>query len=125
MATTYIKAKQGDPAAIAALGANPNAKTDMTGEAGFVAEYYQNAVKDADIISLGMGNGNFGVFALGRLMEAIGFGESDKDAAAAEAMIYDAAHPSRAASVHPHRKQATQRVFVFVDYRHYLCSNLP
>ena len=38
-----------------------------------VAEYYQTAVKEADIISLGMGNGNFGVFMFGRITDAIGF----------------------------------------------------
>ena len=48
-----------------------------------VAEYYQNSVKDADIISLALGNGNFGVFAFGRIMEAIGFSGEP-----AEAMIY-------------------------------------
>lgn len=38
-----------------------------------VAEYYQTSVKEADIISLGMGNGNFGVFMFGRITDAIGF----------------------------------------------------
>jgi len=42
-------------------------------EAVIVAEYAQNAVKEADVISLGMGNGNFGVFMFGRILEAIGF----------------------------------------------------
>lgn len=50
-----------------------------------VAEYYQESVKNADVISLGMGNGNFGVFAFGRIMEAIGFGEGEP----ADAMIYN------------------------------------
>ena len=88
IAATYILAKQGNPDAIAALADNPNAHTSMSGEAGLVAEYYQSSVKDADIISLSIGNGNFGVFALGRLMEAIGFGEEDKEAAASKAMLY-------------------------------------
>lgn len=39
-----------------------------------VAEYFQDAVADADIVSNGIGNGNFGVFILGRIEEAIGFG---------------------------------------------------
>ncbi|MBQ8292902.1 MAG: hypothetical protein IJX78_03725 [Bacilli bacterium] len=34
----------------------------------------QEAVKDADIISIGSGNSNFGVFLLGRIMNCIGFG---------------------------------------------------
>lgn len=90
VAVNYILAKQGNADAIAALVANPNARKNMQGEAGFLAEYYQTAVRDADIISLGMGNGNFGVFAFGRIMEAIGFGVAaeDKDAAAMKAMIY-------------------------------------
>ena len=50
-----------------------------------VAEYYQESVKNADVISIGMGNGNFGVFAFGRIMEAIGFGGGEP----ADAMIYD------------------------------------
>ncbi|MBO5969079.1 MAG: hypothetical protein J6S14_11350, partial [Clostridia bacterium] len=52
-------------------------------EAAIVAKYYQDSVKNADIISLGMGNGNFGVFAFGRIMEAIGF-----DGEPSDAMIY-------------------------------------
>ena len=64
---------------------NDNPKAKITeGEAKIVAEYYQTAVKEADIISLGMGNGNFGVFAFGRIMEAIGFDGKPDDA-----MIYN------------------------------------
>lgn len=90
VAVNYILAKQGDADAAAALLANPNARKSMHGEAGFLAEYYQTAVRDADIVSLGMGNGNFGVFAFGRIMEAIGFGvaDEDKDAEAMKAMVY-------------------------------------
>ena len=46
-----------------------------------VAPYYQNAVANADIISLGIGNGNFGVFMFGRIMEAIGFTGTAEDTA--------------------------------------------
>lgn len=49
-----------------------------------VAKYYQESVATADVISLSMGNGNFGVFMFGRIMEAIGFGSTPD-----EAMIYD------------------------------------
>lgn len=49
-----------------------------------VAKYYQDSVADADIISLGIGNGNFGVFMFGRLQEAINFGGQP-----GEVMIYD------------------------------------
>lgn len=53
-------------------------------EAAIVAEYYQNAVANADVITLGMGNGNFGVFMFGNLLAAIGF-----DGEPADVMIYD------------------------------------
>ena len=49
-----------------------------------VAEMYQKSVAEADIISLGMGNGNFGVFMFGRILEAVGFSGEPEDA-----MIYD------------------------------------
>ena len=49
-----------------------------------VAKYFQEHVTEADIISMGMGNGNFGVFMLGRLLEAVEFGGT-----ADEAMIYE------------------------------------
>ena len=42
-------------------------------DAALIAKYYQDAVKSADIMSLGMGNGNFGVYMFGRILEAIGF----------------------------------------------------
>ena len=48
-----------------------------------IAKYYQDAVANGDILSLGMGNGNFGVFMFGRILEAIGFSGSPD-----EAMIY-------------------------------------
>ncbi len=38
-----------------------------------VARTYQEAVAEADIISVGTGNSNLGVFLLGRIMNAIGF----------------------------------------------------
>ncbi len=43
------------------------------GDVALIAKYFQEHVKEADIISLGVGNGNFGVFAIGRILEAIGF----------------------------------------------------
>ena len=39
----------------------------------YVASVYQNAVKDADVISYAYGNGSFGVFLMGRLMNIVGF----------------------------------------------------
>ena len=42
-----------------------------------VAETYRNAVADADIISLATGNGNFGVFLMGRIMNLVGFGDAE------------------------------------------------
>ncbi|MBQ7921885.1 MAG: hypothetical protein IJ325_04820 [Clostridia bacterium] len=50
-----------------------------------VAKYYQESVANADVISLGMGNGNFGVFMFGRIMEAIGFDGGEPE----DAMKYD------------------------------------
>lgn len=44
-----------------------------------VIKEYQEAVKEADVISLGIGNANFGVFMLGRLTDAIGFGGKPED----------------------------------------------
>lgn len=49
-----------------------------------VAKYYQDAVAEADVLTLAVGNGNFGVFAFGRIQEAIGFGGYPD-----ETMIYD------------------------------------
>jgi len=49
-----------------------------------VAKYFQTKVAEGDILSLGIGNGNFGVFMFGRILEAIGFGGEPS-----EAMVYD------------------------------------
>ena len=38
-----------------------------------IAKYFQEHVTDADIISLGVGNGNLGVFGFGRILDVIGF----------------------------------------------------
>lgn len=46
---------------------------------GAVAERYQTEVANADVISVGIGNGNFGVFMLGRILEAIGFDGQPSD----------------------------------------------
>ncbi len=71
-AAAYIKAAQGDAAIAAELAKNARYKiTDK--EAVIVAETYQTAIKEADVVSFAMGNGNFGVFLLNRIMEAIGF----------------------------------------------------
>jgi len=43
------------------------------------AKDYQSAVANADIISIGTGNANFGVFLMGRMTNAIGFGGSPED----------------------------------------------
>jgi len=45
-----------------------------------VAKVYQDAIKEADIISLAVGNANFGVFLLGRVMNALNFLGSTPDA---------------------------------------------
>lgn len=46
-----------------------------------VAKKFQTSVGDADIISLGIGNANFGVFALGRVTNALGVlgGDASED----------------------------------------------
>ena len=38
-----------------------------------IAKYFQDHVAEADIISLGVGNGNLGVFGFGRILDVIGF----------------------------------------------------
>lgn len=43
-----------------------------------IAENFQTSMKEADVISIGSGNSNFGVFLLGRIMKAIGF-DTNKD----------------------------------------------
>ena len=48
-------------------------KRITVGEAAIVAEHYQNAVKEADIISLGLGNGNFGAFMFMGILNSLGF----------------------------------------------------
>ena len=42
-----------------------------------IAKYYQEKVAAADVVSLSAGNGNIGVFGFGRILEAIGFDDSD------------------------------------------------
>ena len=71
-AAAYIKAAQGDEAVIAELAKNARYKI-RDKEAVIVAETYQTAIREADVVSFAMGNGNFGVFLLNRIMEAIGF----------------------------------------------------
>ena len=45
-----------------------------------VAGVFQEAITNADVISLATGNGNFGVFLMGRIMNLVGFGdESEKE----------------------------------------------
>ena len=39
----------------------------------YVAQVYQDAVKNADVISYAYGNGSFGVFLMGRVMNIVGF----------------------------------------------------
>ncbi len=55
--------------------------TSRADKVAMVAKYYQDKVETADIISLGMGNGNFGVFLFGRIMGELGFyGADGRDA---------------------------------------------
>lgn len=54
------------------------------GEVALAAKYFQTKVAEGDVLSLGIGNGNFGVYMFGRMLEAIGFdGEPD------DAMVYE------------------------------------
>jgi len=55
-------------------------KGGYNGDVALIAKYFQESVKNADVISLGMGNGNFGVFMFGRIMEAVGFDGTPSDA---------------------------------------------
>ena len=43
-----------------------------------VANVYQDAITNADVISLATGNSNFGVFLMGRIMNLVGFGSADE-----------------------------------------------
>jgi lysophospholipase L1-like esterase len=45
-----------------------------------VAKYYQESVRDADVITMSIGNGNFGVFMSGLMMDALGALGGDPDA---------------------------------------------
>ena len=52
--------------------ADGNCKCFGAGEAAaIVAEHYQKAIEKADIISFGFGNGDFGVFMMGRITDAL------------------------------------------------------
>lgn len=55
-------------------------KGGYDGDVALIAKYFQESVKNADVVSLGMGNGNFGVFMFGRILEAIGFSGTPDDA---------------------------------------------
>ena len=52
-------------------------KYTMAEKIAVVAKYYQEQVAAADVISLSVGNGNLGVFGFGRILEAIGFAETE------------------------------------------------
>ena len=43
-----------------------------------VAGVYQDAIANADVISLASGNSNFGVFLMGRIMNLVGFGDAEE-----------------------------------------------
>ena len=45
-----------------------------------VADVFQEAITNADVISLATGNGNFGVFLMGRIMNLVGFGDESEKA---------------------------------------------
>ena len=64
---------------------NPNYDQVSSDAAKIAGEHYQNAIKDADIISLALGNGNFGVFMFGRVLESVGFDGGTP----ADAVVYD------------------------------------
>ncbi|MBR4890510.1 MAG: hypothetical protein IKU15_04400 [Clostridia bacterium] len=49
-------------------------------QAAIVAEYYQNAVKNADIISMAVGNSNFGTFMFDQIVNAVGYHGAPEDA---------------------------------------------
>lgn len=42
-----------------------------------IAKYFQEQVAAADVISLSVGNGNLGVFGFGRILEVIGFSDTE------------------------------------------------
>ena len=57
-----------------------NPANKYVNDVALIAKYFQDSVADADVMSLGIGNGNFGVFSFGRIMEAIGFTGDPEDA---------------------------------------------
>ncbi|MBQ3205213.1 MAG: Ig-like domain-containing protein, partial [Peptococcaceae bacterium] len=55
----------------------PDGTYTMGEKVAVIAKYYQDHVKDADIVSLAVANGNLGVFGFGRILEAIGFDDGE------------------------------------------------
>ena len=75
---TYIKSIYGTDAEkqrAAELMANRPAKprddASNGGETCYVAKHFQEQIANADIVSLGIGNGNFGVWLMGRITKAL------------------------------------------------------
>ena len=88
---THIKANYGTPeeqeAAKQLIASNPAKPRDPMSngeETCYVAKHYQEVVKNADVISLAIGNGNFGVWLMGRITTAL----MDYDGVAANG-VYD------------------------------------
>ena len=77
-AATYIKYNFGTEAEraraeelMASRPAKPRDDASNGAETCYVAKHYQDAVKEADVISIALGNGNFGVWLMGRITAAI------------------------------------------------------
>jgi hypothetical protein len=51
--------------------AKPRDDASNGGETCYVAKHFQEQIANADVISLGIGNGNFGVWLMGRITTAI------------------------------------------------------
>ena len=88
---TYIKYNYGTDAEkaraeqlMAERPAKPRDDSSNGEETCYVAKHYQEAVKNADVISLAIGNGNFGVWLMGRITTVL----MDYDGVAANG-VYD------------------------------------
>ncbi|MBR6579524.1 MAG: hypothetical protein IKK74_11325 [Clostridia bacterium] len=112
---TYIKSIYGteaERARAAELMASRPAKPRDDGSNGeetvYVAKHYQEQIANADVISLGIGNGNFGVWLMGRITTAL----MDYDGVAANG-VYDIQKVLDTCT--PEIKEIANRILVELD----------
>lgn len=112
---TYIKSIYGteaERARAAELMASRPAKPRDDGSNGeetvYVAKHYQEQIANADVISIGIGNGNFGVWLMGRITTAL----MDYDGVAANG-VYDIQKVLDTCT--PEIKEIANRILVELD----------